>query len=691
MQDNLIKVYNTNEEVVAVFSNKNSVFDNEKRKDILTSPVVHTALNGESTLTFSMLTKSKKWCEVNDPRYEWHCNGRVYIALNTNSFSYQGDVVNVTLVEKFYQLSKNYAQIHNVDTDVEALDEHTIKILPKTSSKFKLTVNGKTFSDSQIVDSRGVIQPRGSAGYALFGIIQANTFGWKMGVCDVIVSGFDADDDFGTFNLETDMKPLLENIQAIQSLWGGVIVWDSINKIVHLRDETKNTSDFNEWKGFEVRRNKNMVDEPTIVVDNEIITKAYILGNNNLNIKAVNDGKTYIENYSYTKEVYEGYLSNANIFYTGAGSTSGQKQLLYWGKRELEKRCKPRTQTTINIIDRRTEAKFSHEVFAIGDIVKVYYYDPLKEKETSELQRIIDYQYNVWDLADAQITVGDKILNQREIYKLIYDNSVDGSSLEDWNDNINGDKVTVNLSKEMSEYYKGGIRSSFYQILEGNMTAVTNFIKETEDEFINTNALINLYSDDLGSQITLLTDYTSSKFVEVNGKIQNMETYTQASITALSNELGSRIDLKASYDYIDTELGRAINSVEAQISIVADGIDSKVDAKIRDIGINGSEVNSYMTLKPYKVAIGWGSNNLIFYPNGTAELKADDNLSVRASNSLYLQGDIFINGKSISSFIQDEVESLLRSAETDVVTSVSGGGASPVYARTKTIYYLQWR
>ena len=204
--------------------------------------MVHEVQNGESTLTVTMFKDSAKWQRVKNPENEWHCNGKVYSALNQNSYTFADDLVTATLVEIWYKLSKDYAQVHNVDTAVEAVDEHTIKILPKAEMKNKLTINGVKYEDSVVKDINDTLQPRGSAGYALWALTKASSLGWKLGVCDVIVEGFNAEQDFGIFNLELDMKDLLHAIKYVQELWGGIIVWDSTNKLVHLRDEEKNTS-----------------------------------------------------------------------------------------------------------------------------------------------------------------------------------------------------------------------------------------------------------------------------------------------------------------------------------------------------------------------------------------------------------------------------------------------------------------
>src|SRR5574343_61082 len=61
---------------------------------------------------------------------------------------------------------------------------------------------------------------------------------------------FISGNEMGVFNCATDAKDIFENIKLIQELWGGVMVFDSLNKVIHYRDEDKEGTDFNTWNGF---------------------------------------------------------------------------------------------------------------------------------------------------------------------------------------------------------------------------------------------------------------------------------------------------------------------------------------------------------------------------------------------------------------------------------------------------------
>lgn len=568
-----ISVYDKDQKLIAEFTNTAFPQSDTKLQNKTYTPIVRIVQNGESTLSFSMFKNSEKWKAVKDPENIWVCDGREYTALNDGSIVYDGELVNVSLVETWYLLDKDYAQIHNVDTTVESLDEHTVKILPKSPTTNKLTINGIQYEDSQVMDSRGILQPRGSAGYALWAILRANKMGWSMGICDVIVDGFNPANDYGIFNLESDMKDLLHNIQYIQELWGGVLVWDSVNKTVSLRDETKVGSDFNTWKGVEFKRGKNLLSEPQITQDNTIITKAYILGNSNLNIKAVNNDKTYVEDYSYTDKVYEGYLQNSNIYYTGDESTSGQTQLLEWGKREISKYCKPRIQYALDVLDRRFEQGFEHEIFGINDIVHVIIENPDTGTEKIIERRIIEWQYNVFDPSDSTVTIGDKIVNFEELFNLTYKNSVTEVPKFDWNGNYSGDDIIIEIPDYLSDYYGGGYGGGYGTLNDINTLNAEISIKSEAD--------IYKYADDTYATIVAFTDFS----VQTAEKFE--ESYTQ--IAQVSDELHAQIDLEANH-YLETK--DLISEADARITLLANDTQAQITIQAQRITQNTNEIDN---------------------------------------------------------------------------------------------------
>ena len=583
---------------LAVFDNSEVYKSHETMRNTLAEPILHIESGKIATLNFKILSDCEKWKQVNHPENLWYCEGRVFTMLEENSVSYDGNLANVTLYEIANLLKREYAQIQNMDTKIEPVDIHTIKILPRSKQEFKLTINGVKYEDRVVKDSRGITMPRGSAGYALWALLKASKQGWKLGVCDVLPKDFNASKDIGSMQLESDQESIFENIQHIPELWGGVLVYDSLNKVIHLRDESIADSDFNTWNGFTAREGINLLEKPQIQVDNNIITKAYILGNGDLSIKQVNDNKEYLENYSYTNEVYEGYLRNENIHYTGSNSTSGQSQLKLWGTRELEKMCRPRKVYLFSVLDRSIEDDFSHMTFAINDIAKIYFTDAETGKTTSDTQRIIDIQYDVFSRAECSILAGDKILNKQEIYKLIYDNSAGSVTVPDWSGGFNASDIVINIPDEWVDWIGGSSSSSSYSSISTDQLFEIYVEKITENT--NANAGLKLYADETFSTIETFTNFekkTDNEFLKSWTSINQTNSALEAQIalevghyeetrnsiaesntriTATANSLQSQISLEAKH-YKETKDG--IATANANIAIAANNLSASINAE----------------------------------------------------------------------------------------------------------------
>lgn len=481
----------------------------------------------------------------------------------------------------------------------EVVDEHTFVILPKANEKYKLTIDGVEYEDSQVTDSRGVVMPRGSGGYAMWAALKNS--GWSLGICDVIATDFDPTIDYGVFNVETDMQDTLSNIQSIQSLYGGILDWDSSRKRLNYRAENGEDyqsydDGFNDWTGYVFREGKNFTDAPTITYDNDIITKAYILGYGNLNIRAVNDGKSYIENHSYSNEVYEGYLTQELIYDTN--DEGGQKQLKYWGEKELAKKCKPRKTIAISATDVRTTAGMEHEVFDINDVVKVYYHDNQDNSEVEELQRIILWEYDVFAMWDCVVELGDKTKNEVDLFKLVYNKSL-SSPDTNGSGEISSNQITFSVydGTQYDQNTLAGQLQYLSQATTANTQAIADIVIETNNFYANmelftlyqqqvdnlftqTYAGLQLYADDQGSKAVL-----------------SAKTYTDDIATALTNYTKAEVELLS-------------NEVSAQASLIA--------SVQTDLGVNEAYVKTIATVDSADVCLGGTSTS------GTVRVYIDD-------------------------------------------------------------------
>ena len=698
MEERFVTVKDKNGKLIAKFSNKTPALSNSDKKNLMVSPTIDITSNGDSTLSFQMFVASEKWQQIKDPQNLYYCNGRVYTPMNEQSYVYSGPVVNVTLVELWYLLAYKYVQAHNVDTSVEALDDHTVKILPKTDTKFKLTVNGVQYDDSEVKDSRGVVMPRGSAGYALWAILKGS--GWSLGVCDVLPDGFDAANDYGTFNVESDMKDVLQNIQYVQQLYGGILDWDSENKVLNLRDEKKEGTDFNTWKGYAIRKGKNLSDYPTITWDNNIITRLYPLGNGNLNIKKVNNNKGYVDNFSYTTDIYESYLQNANIYDTN--DEGGQKTLKFWAEQQVAKYCKPRKSITYTIVDSRAVNDQSHETFDINHIVKAYYQDTESGAEVSELLRVQHLTYNwFFPSSDSTVEVGDKISNEVELFYQMYKQS-ENSAATDNNGHLSGSDIYLEVPEEYWDSLFGG--SFGYASLQtitnlhaehetentlaiadlrvyaddtfATITSFTSFQEWTEDEFKESSTRIDQVSSALSAQIELEAQHYEESLEYTKQSVANLKLYVdgdfaQAQLSAAyaytntkTNEVSNALSSFQSYansTFATTSqlssyttysaVGTLISQSEASIKTYADQNYASItlSATVNSINSRTANINNaggYMVISSDYSKIGYpNAGQLFIYNSGlvslqsvTAEITSSTYMRIYSGGSLYIQG-----------------------------------------------------
>lgn len=480
----------------------------------------------------------------------------------------------------------------------EAIDEHTFVILPKANKKYKLTIDGVSYEDSEVKDSRGVVMPRGSGGYAMWAALKNS--GWTLGICDVIAKDFDPSIDYGCFNIESDMKDVLYNVQYIQQLYGGILDWDSEHKVLNYRAE--NDTDyqayddgFNRWTGYEFREGKNMTERPVVTYDNSLITRAYLLGYGNLNIKQVNDGKSYIDDFSYTDTVYEGYLEQPLIYDTR--DEGGQKQLLYWGKKELAKQCRPRKSVSLSVTDVRTVEGMEHEVFNIHDVVRIRYRDELTGEEVVEDKRITLWEYNAFAMEDCSIEVGDTTQNLTELFKLVYNKSLKSPDTNN-SGNISSNNIHMNgigWGGNGDSWFGSGSSDSLTRYIEliaqtstKNSDAIAGLIldtsaihsqvdlfalyqKQTDNLFTQSYAGLQLYADEKSAEATLSANhYSESLTQQLNGTLTQRIVQTEASLKTYADNVGSRVEATATgyYETLNSALGTLRTQTQAGLTAV---------------------------------------------------------------------------------------------------------------------------
>lgn len=295
-------------------------------------------LNSKSTLEFSIRRDNPKAKYFDYADTTATINGRVYCmigedgpedVLDETAKDENSTLINVVMKELWYKLGKSYITAYNVNVETSSefdhIDTHMVVLLGNSNDS--LYINGVR---------KTAPYPVGTAKYFFWCLLDGS--GWSLD------SRYDAYWPDGTFDLETDKKSRLENIEVLQSLFGGFLLWDSTGKRVALVDEGKYQVD----DGFDVcfgRQKGALLKARKRKESRDITTRLYVYGNSYLNIADVNGGKEYLDNRSYTSEVLEGIVQHNDIY--------RQDTLLAWGKKQSEKLCKPRFSYEIELLDMR--------------------------------------------------------------------------------------------------------------------------------------------------------------------------------------------------------------------------------------------------------------------------------------------------------------------------------------------------
>lgn len=587
-----VYVYNKNDELLALFTGEPPSYP-ENRIDMMIDPTVTIESNGMSTFTFSMNMYSQKWADISDPENIYLVDGRKYVCLNETGIVTENETVTVTAYETWKLLEKRYVQAYNVPKEDEFIDDQTVCLLPKSTEP--LVVNGVTYTNNPY--------PRGSAGYNIWALLQGS--GWTLAYCDVIADGFNAAEDYGVFNVETDQKDLLYNLEHVRDLYGGIFEWDSVNQTLSVHDSSKWNNDY----GFEIRKGKNL-QTLTISMDTDITTRLYPLGENSLNISAVNNGKRYVDDFSYTSAIYEKNLQNSDIY--------DQKQLLYWGQEQVKKLSRPRKNINCEIVDVRTVEGREYEIFDINHLATVVYSDGPEQTLTKETLRIISWTYNVFAPYQATIELGDKMQNMVDFLKQSYDagNKADGvidsggridyDSLWDYeNGTYWGDTLYnyIHETEHRLEIKIDDVEGSLADfIVEANETFATiEALVQFETETTQAIANLKMYADDTFATITSFVsfkDQTSTHFSQIEQYVDDVESRVTivagevdsqgskiASIELRVGDNESAIRLKADKTYVDGEL-RVMGELIAEKADISDITADRIILR----GLDGSTV-----------------------------------------------------------------------------------------------------
>lgn len=209
----------------------------------------------------------------------------------------------------------------------------------------------------------------------------ARNSGWTVGQVD----------NTKTRNWEVRESNVLAYMRRVQEIWGGDLVFDAENHTINLLEKQGQDN------GVLFAYRKNMKSIQKIVDTKELITKLYVYGRDGLSIADANNGREFLEDYSFTSEIRSHVIKHQSF--------TNPFQLKEWGEERLEELKQPRISYIIQAIDLSVLSGHEHEQFNIGDTITVDDHEMGIRAKT----RVIRREYNTQEPWKTVIELSTKL------------------------------------------------------------------------------------------------------------------------------------------------------------------------------------------------------------------------------------------------------------------------------------------
>ena len=170
---------------------------------------------------------------------------------------------------------------------------------------------------------------------------------WSIGVIEINT----------TRSFENNETNPLAVLQLIADLYHGELVFHSLEKTVDLVKQTGKN------RGIVFHFHKNMKSIERTISTTSLVTRLYATGKDGMTFASVNNGLSYVEDFSYTDEVLIGGLDCSNF-------TSAEDMLSYT-KMRVADYCKPNYSYVLKVMYLQAYPGYSHEIYELGDTVRV--------------------------------------------------------------------------------------------------------------------------------------------------------------------------------------------------------------------------------------------------------------------------------------------------------------------------------
>jgi phage minor structural protein len=189
--------------------------------------------------------------------------------------------------------------------------------------------------------------------------------------------------EVGTVNVTTlrtwtcQEKNALSILRMVQNIHGGDLVFHSRDRRVDLLTFSGTDS------GALFAYRKNLTGIKRVVDTRSLVTRLYAIGKDGMTFAAINGGKDYVEDFSYSSEVRVATLDCSNF--------TNPYQMLEFTNMRLAEYAKPRVSYVLSAMDLSVLTGYEHERWDLGDIVTV----DDRDLNLTIKTRIVRRQYNL--------------------------------------------------------------------------------------------------------------------------------------------------------------------------------------------------------------------------------------------------------------------------------------------------------
>lgn len=317
-----------------------------------------------------VLDKNGGWESVLERAYDIVVTGEVNGADTLELKLPFSDVKRATINnEKAIQIANDTYRIRTL-TDEKGADGSIITSVYAEAAFYDLTYSAE--KEPREYNAATAVEPMT---YALQGT------GWSVGTVDVSTRR--------TWRCEE--KNALAILRAAQDIHGGDLVFDSKNRLVHLYVFSGKTS------GALFAYRKNLTGIKRVVDTRSLITRLYAVGKDGITFASINNGKPYVEDYTYTSEVRVSQLDLSNF--------TNPYQMLEFTKMRMAQYGQPRVSYVLSAMDLSVLTGYEHEQWDLGDIVTV----DDRDLDFTIQTRIVRRQYNIQEPWKTVLELSSKL------------------------------------------------------------------------------------------------------------------------------------------------------------------------------------------------------------------------------------------------------------------------------------------